>query len=152
MKTIRKSGGVILYEQERGERVLAAMEKLARVNAQTLDDETAAQVGDLFDEWSAGTEYTAGMRISDSEGRLYRVVQSHTAQADWPIDATPALYTPLGVTVEEPDAVPEWRQPLGAADAYAKGDRVRYKGRIYVSLVDGNAYAPDVSGWEEEKA
>lgn len=46
--------------------------------------------------------------------------------------------------------IPEWVQPTGSHDAYKKGDLVRYNGKIYRSLIDGNVWAPDAypQGWE----
>ena len=41
----------------------------------------------------------------------------------------------------------EWKQPTQALDAYPKGWQVRYGGLTWVSLVDGNAHQPGVSGW-----
>lgn len=51
----------------------------------------------------------------------------------------------------EPVDIPDWKQPTGASDAYMKGDKVRYKGSVYESLIDGNVWAPDVypQGWAE---
>ena len=67
------------------------------------------------------------------------------------MESTPSLYTPLGVTVEDPEAVPEWVQPTGAQDAYQKGDRVIYQGTVWESLLDGNVWAPDAypAGWAQ---
>ena len=50
----------------------------------------------------------------------------------------------------EPTAYPEFVQPTGAHDAYSKGDRVTYGGKVYESLIDGNAYSPDAypAGWQ----
>jgi len=50
----------------------------------------------------------------------------------------------------EPAEIPEWVQPTGAHDAYMTGDKVRYKGAVYVSLIDGNVWAPDVypAAWD----
>ena len=75
--------------------------------------------------------------------------ENHTAQDDWPMDRIPALYTPLGVTEENPEEIPEWRQPLGSEDAYHIGDRVKYQGKIYECTEDNNVWAPDVRGWTE---
>lgn len=49
----------------------------------------------------------------------------------------------------EPEDIPDWVQPTGAHDAYQTGDKVRYKGQVYESLIDGNVWAPDVypAGW-----
>ena len=45
----------------------------------------------------------------------------------------------------EPEDIPEWVQPTGAHDAYMQGDKVRYNGEIYESLIDGNVWSPEVA-------
>ena len=49
------------------------------------------------------------------------------------------------------ETIPEFVQPTGAHDAYNKGDKVRYNGKVYKSLIDGNTYSPDAypAGWQE---
>lgn len=49
------------------------------------------------------------------------------------------------------DNIKEFVHPTGAHDAYKKGDKVKYNGKIYESLIDGNVYSPDAypSGWKE---
>lgn len=56
-----------------------------------------------------------------------------------------------GLPAEESE-VEEFVQPTGAHDAYAIGDRVRFDGHTYRSLIDGNAYSPTEypQGWERE--
>ena len=147
MRTEQISRGVVVYQKERSDLEQEALLTLARRQAEALSDEAAAEVGALFPQWEPGRDYRAGARVSDEAGRLYRVVQDHTSQAGWPLAGTPALYTPLGVTAEDPDAIPEWVQPAGAHDAYQKGDRVTYQGQVYESTMDGNVWAPDVQGW-----
>ncbi len=46
---------------------------------------------------------------------------------------------------------PEWKQPLGAHDAYKTGDRVTFEGKVYESTIDGNVWSPAVypAGWTE---
>ena len=46
---------------------------------------------------------------------------------------------------------PEFVQPTGAHDAYAKGAKVTYNGKRYVSLIDANVWTPEVypTGWSE---
>ena len=151
MRAAQEGRHVIRYTQEKSDRVQEAIERLARIRAAQLDDGIASTVADLFDEWSPGMYYARGVRIADGEGNLYRVEQDHTSQADWPISSTPSLYTPLGVTEEDPEAIPLWRQPLGAHDAYPKGAKVEYEGAVYVSLVDGNVWPPDTPGmWQAD--
>lgn len=149
MRAEVKGRGLIVYEKEREDLLQEAVLAMARQSAQSLSDEEAALLGVLFPQWEAGSTYLAGTRISDEAGSLYKVVQDHVAQADWPVESTPALYTKLGVTVEDPDAVPDWVQPTGAHDAYQTGDTVRYEGKIYISAVDGNVWKPGVYGWNE---
>lgn len=49
------------------------------------------------------------------------------------------------------DTVADFVQPTGAHDAYSKGDKVKYNGKVYESLIDGNTYSPDAypAGWKE---
>ena len=149
MRRIEAGRGVVRYEKERSDLVQEAVIAMAQQAAAALEDGEAARVGVLFPRWTPGTAYRTGERISDEAGNLYRVIQDHTAQDDWPMDRTPALYTPLGVTEEDPEGIPEWRQPLGAEDAYHTGARVRYEGKLYESTADNNVWAPGVYGWTE---
>ena len=53
----------------------------------------------------------------------------------------------VAVLAPEPEPDPEptvadFVQPTGAHDAYAKGFRVRFEGKVYESKVDGNVYSP----------
>ena len=110
--------------------------------AVTLDDESALTGVELFPMWATGRAYAVDDRVQYG-GTLYKCVQSHTSQADWTPDATPALWVVVSI-----DEYPEWVQPTGAHDAYNTGDKVSYNGKHYVCTIDGNAYAPDVYGWK----
>lgn len=109
----------------------------------TLDDETALTGVELFPTWEL-ISYSVGDRVQYN-GTLYKCVQAHTAQSDWTPDATPALWTV--VTIEE---WPEWVQPAGAHDAYAKGSKVTHNGKKWISSYDANVWEPGVYGWEEQ--
>ena len=109
-----------------------------------LDDAAALDAMAIYPAWEADTAYAIGHRVRYGD-KLYKCVQAHTSQGDWIPSATPALW--VRVSIEE---WPEWVQPTGAHDAYAKGDKVTYKGKRYISLIDGNTYSPDAypAGWE----
>lgn len=111
----------------------------------SLTDEDALQAVELYPAWQTGTAYTVDERIRYNS-TLYRCVQSHTSQADWTPDATPALWTVVSL-----DEWPEWVQPTGAQDAYAKGDKVSHSGKHWISEVDGNVWEPGIYGnlWSE---
>ena len=49
------------------------------------------------------------------------------------------------------ETIPDFVQPTGAHDAYKKGDKVKFEGKIYESLIDNNAYSPSAypAGWKE---
>ena len=118
-------------------------EVIERASA-SLPDETALEGVELFPAWETGRFCSAGERLR-YHGELYRVLQDHTAQADWTPDAAPSLY----VRVAEPGEIPEWKQPTGAQDAYNKGDQVRHVEKIWTSDVDANVWEPGVYGWTE---
>ena len=54
------------------------------------------------------------------------------------------------VTSDPADKWPEWSQPLGAHDAYSKGDQVSHNGKHWISTADANVWEPGVYGWEEQ--
>jgi len=115
------------------------------IQTESLSSDEILEVAALFPEYEVGKAYSVG-DIFMYQRSLYEVIQAHTSQADWMPDSTPALYknhTPKG-------EIEEWRQPLGAHDAYMAGDRVLFNGETYVSKVDNNVWRPDVYGWELE--
>ena len=126
-------------------RQLRAMIEKAAVSLQNAD---ALDGVELFPAWAVGADYAADQRIRYGE-KLYRCEQAHTSQAGWEPDKTPALWT----EVAKPGEIPVWKQPTGAQDAYAKGDKVWYPDKdttVYVSLVDANVWHPTMPGlWEE---
>lgn len=110
-----------------------------------LSDEDALNAIELYDIWMPDKTYEVDTRLNYDD-KLYRVVQSHTSQADWTPDLTPALFTEIAL----PGEIPVWKQPTGAQDAYQKGVQVKYpdeNGSIYENDADNNVYAPDVYGW-----
>lgn len=141
-------------------KVQAALElrKALQLFLATMDAETQAldmmEVATVFPKWEVGKAYKIKDVFSYGENgvgdpQLYQVMQNHTAAAQWTpgSSGTLALYKPVGVTAA---GYPEWVQPLGASDAYNKGDIVDYNGVLYRSLIDGNTWAPDLypAGWE----
>ena len=127
------------------------LRKAVQMFAASLPEEKALEIATVYDPWAAGKSYAAGDFLtygtnSVGDPQLYKVVQSHTSQADWTPDKTPALYVAVGL---DDAGYPVWSQPTGAHDAYNKGDIVNYKGILYESLIDGNTYSPDAypAGW-----
>lgn len=126
--------------------------KALQMFAASLSDERALEIASVYDAWTVGRAYAVGDFFTYGKNgvgdvQLYKVVQAHTAQADWTPDNTKSLYSPVGLTDE---GYPVWSRPTGAHDAYNKGDIVDYNGTLYKSLIDGNVYSPDEypQGWE----
>ncbi|UNI72454.1 MAG: ChiA1 [Chaetfec virus UA24_244] len=117
-----------------------------------LPEERAMEIADLYEPWATGKAYKAGKIVkygvnADGETQLYSVLQSHTSQEDWTPNTAASLYKPMGF---EPDGTPMWTQPLGATDAYMKGDRVTHNGKEWISTIDSNVWEPGVYGWENQ--
>ena len=114
----------------------------------SLPDETALEGVELFPIWEPGRDCVSGERLR-YHGELYRVLQDHTAQADWTPDAAPSLWAK--VLIPDPTQIPEWEQP-DSTNPYAKGDKVTHNGKTWISTIDGNVWEPGVYGWAESEA
>lgn len=109
-----------------------------------IDDVTAAEHTDLFNEFKVGVTYNVG-NIRKYNNKLYKCLSAHTSQSDW----TPDLAVSLWKEISDPsEKYPAWSQPVGAFDCYMKGDKVTYNDSKYISLVDNNVWLPDVYGWQ----
>ena len=115
--------------------------------AQSLDDNTALTVKTLYPEWETDTDYTAGHKVQHN-GKLYKCLQAHTAQADWnPVDA-PSLWAEV-LAGQDGTAIGEWVQP-DSTNPYMRGDRVMHNGKTWVSTIDNNVWEPGtVEYWKE---
>lgn len=121
----------------------------------TLDVETQLdkmlEIPSVFPAYEVGKAYKTKDVFSYGtnavgDPQLYQVLQDHTSAAEWTPDAATSLYKAIGITE---DGYPTWVQPLGATDAYSKGDKVSHNGSHWVSAVDNNVWEPGVYGWTE---
>ena len=139
-------------------RVQAALElrKALQLFLSTLDVDTQAEemmsVSSVFPAYQVGKAYKAKQVFSYGfnavgDPQLYQVLQDHTSAVEWTPDTAVSLDKAIGVTS---GGYPEWVQPLGASDAYNKGDIVSYNGTLYQSTIDANVWAPDAypAGWK----
>lgn len=115
--------------------------------AQSLDDADALEAVTLFPLWKPKVEYKAGQKVQD-KGILYTVLQDHTSQDGWAPDIVPSLFAKVLIPV--PDIIPEWEQP-SSTNPYMKGDKVRFEGNVYESLIDNNVWSPSAypAGWKK---
>lgn len=125
-------------------KILKLRELIERAAASLTDTEALDGV-ELFPHWATDTAYEIGDRVN-YDGTLYKCLTAHTSQDTWKPDVSPSLW----VRVDDPSIEwPEWIQPVGSTDAYAKGAKVSHNNKHWVSDVDGNVWEPGVYGWTE---
>lgn len=126
------------------------------VLSKDLSKEQQENILNQYKPYQVGKNYEENEKFTYKD-KVYEVIQAHTSQITWLPEATPALYKEyLNVKIQNQDGsttevVKEFKQPTGAHDAYKKGDKVLFNGRIYKSKIDSNTFSPDqyVDGWEE---
>lgn len=125
---------------------LEKLRSLIIKSSASLSDTDALQGVELFAVWSGDSvDYAVGDRVS-YDGTLYKCLTAHTSQSTWTPDASPSLW----VRVDDPSIEwPEWIQPVGSTDAYAKGAKVSHLGKHWISDVDANVWEPGVAMWHE---
>lgn len=112
---------------------------------ENITDKDALDYDGLFLPWSVDVEYQVGDRIS-YDGTLYKCLTAHTSQDSWTPPESPSLW----VRVDDPSIEwPDWVQPTGSTDAYAKDAKVSHNGKHWTSDVDGNVWEPGIAMWTE---
>ena len=116
----------------------------------SLTDEQIVSVPAFYPAWRADRAYAAGDVVRYGE-HAYRCLQAHQGQEGWAPGLAPSLWAK--VLIPDPGEIPEWEQPE-STNGYAKGDKVKYEGKIYESLIDGNVWSPSAypAGWKEIQA
>ena len=142
-----------LEEQERSIKHLSK----ALILAKDLTEEQKETIASQYDEYVVGKYYEPTNKFT-YKGKVYEVIQPHPSQADYiPGDpSTASLYKEyLNLSIidsegNEVEVIADFKQPTGAHDAYQKGNKVRFEGKIYESNRDNNAYSPNdyPDGWD----
>lgn len=117
------------------------LRKFIETNATLLTDEDALELPNAFPEWNPTATYKTGDRVRYN-GKLYKCLQDHTAQADWTPEAAVSLWA---LVINE--GIPEWQQPE-STNPYMKGDKVKHNGKTWESTIDNNVWEPGVYGWD----
>ena len=80
----------------RSEEVLAMLIP-QQINTLAVDDNTALRMLAFYPEWAAGAAYTVGHKVRRN-GKLWRVVQAHTAQVGWEPENAASLWEQINET------------------------------------------------------
>ena len=141
--------GAIVCEVDAGEMVRSANEAagvtfVTLAEAGSIDPVTASEHTELFAPWACPVAYKTG-NIRERNGKLYKCLQDHTSQETWTPEDSPSLWVGISDPAEE---WPEWSQPVGSTDAYAKGAKVSHNGKHWTSNVDANVWEPGTAGTE----
>lgn len=147
--------GIVMYKPEKTPEAQSAMVQaavtVAQIQAQSLTDEQAITVKNIYPVWDGnGVPYQKDYYLTHN-GKLYKVLQAHTSQADWAPDAAPSLFAEV-LPGQGGTGIGEWVQP-GSTNPYQTGDRVTHNGKMWESLIDGNVWEPGAQGsealWQE---
>ena len=125
-----------------------SLTKIGKIVAnQVTDDIVALSIQEFYDIWEVGVLYSVGRYITYND-ILYKVLTEHTSQAEWTPDVSPSLFAKVLIDPSG-ETIPEWVQP-DSTNAYMIGDKVRFEGHIYESIMDNNIWSPAdyPAGWK----
>jgi hypothetical protein len=70
-----------------------------QINTLSVDDNTALRMREFYPEWVPGTTYSVGFKVQRN-GKLYSVLQAHTAQTGWEPENAASLWVEINETHE----------------------------------------------------
>ena len=127
--------------------------ELVKTSRPLVTDEFALQTIDMFPRWEdnigktiTNDDIAKGLNRYQHNGELYKVVQPTVFQTQYEPGAEGTSSIFVKISLEE---WPEWIQPTGAHDAYAKGAKVTHNSKKWTSDVDANTWEPGIYGWTE---
>lgn len=113
-------------------------------------DEQAVEMPFSLPKWMDNRDYEVGDRVRYGE-HIYKVLTAHHSQESWAPDVAPSLFAKILPGQEgSGEEIGDWEQPE-STNGYMTGDKVRFEGKIYESLIDNNVWSPAAypAGWRE---
>lgn len=119
----------------------------------SISDGAALKIPEVFPHWSGNSKRSGNSKeyVKDDkvlyDGVLYKVLQNHTSQEGWTPTSAPSLFAKVLTSEGE---ILDWEQP-GSTNPYMRGDKVKFNGKIYESVIDNNVWSPEAypQGWKE---
>jgi chitodextrinase len=114
-----------------------------QINTLTVDDNTALRMSAYYPAWESGNTYAVGFKVQRN-GKLWRVIQAHTAQTGWEPENASALWEQINETHEGTidDAIPyDGNMALVMGRYYTQNDTIylcnlNTVNPVYQSLAD----------------
>lgn len=131
-----------------GSSEVSELQKEYQAELNSVNDDVSLYMVEMYPLWNPnGVQYKKNQRVSYN-GILYKILQDHTSQETWKPNVSPSLFVKVISSMN--GEIREWQQP-SAENAYQKGDKVRYNGKVYESLIDNNVWSPDAypAGWKD---
>lgn len=113
----------------------------------SISDGVALKMPKVFPHWNGNSkEYVKDDKVLYNNV-LYKVLQNHTSQETWTPTSAPSLFAK--VLTSTTGEILEWEQP-SSTNPYMKGDKVKYNGKVYESVIDNNVWSPEgyPAGWK----
>lgn len=113
----------------------------------SISDGAALKMPEVFPHWNGNSKECVKDDKVLYDGVLYKVLQNHTSQEGWTPTSALSLFAKV-LTSE--GKILDWEQP-DSTNPYMRGDKVRYNGKIYESVIDNNVWSPEAypQGWKD---
>lgn len=113
----------------------------------SISDGAALKMPEVFPHWNGNSkDYVKDDKVLYNDV-LYKVLQNHTSQEGWTPISAPSLFAKVLTSEGE---ILDWEQP-SSTNPYMRGDKVKFNGKIYESVIDNNVWSPEAypQGWKE---
>lgn len=127
--------------------------EIIKISRPLVTDEFSLQTIDMFPRWEdnigkaiTNDDIAKGLNRYQHNRELYKVVQPTVFQTQYEPGAEGTSSIFVKISLEE---WPEWVQPTGSHDAYAKNAKVTHNSKKWTSDVDANTWEPGIYGWTE---
>lgn len=126
---------------------LVETKNIYQTKLRSISDGAALKMPEVFPHWNGNSkEYVKDDKVLYNDV-LYKVLQNHTSQEGWTPTSAPSLFAKVLTSEGE---ILDWEQP-SSTNPYMKGDKVKFNGKIYESVIDNNVWSPEAypQGWKE---
>lgn len=130
-------------KEEKAKELASLINSLRKISKEVIENSEKIKTSNedlikLYEEYKVDFEYKKGDKFR-FKNRLYEVLKNHKSQKIWEVDLTTNLYKLVDFTTNEEIS------DYSITKNYNKGQKVRYNGVVYESLIDNNPLSPKTS-------